>query len=73
MQGLGNAQAIIACAFDLFIVEPRILQLRLLDERHERHREIFRALPTQSTFQETFDVLLSELVRTVFIAARFDR
>jgi bifunctional non-homologous end joining protein LigD len=65
LQGFGRASAIVLYAFDLLMLSGRDVRRWRLDDRREELRVIVRRLPNTIRYSETFDVPLSDLVRTV--------
>src|SRR5262249_17895931 len=65
LQGFGSASAIVLYAFDLLMLRDRDLRPWRLDDRRDELRDIIRRLPNTIRYSETFDVALSDLVRTV--------
>jgi bifunctional non-homologous end joining protein LigD len=65
LQGFGSASAIVLYAFDLLMLRGKDVRRWRLDDRREELRHILRRLPNTIRYSETFEVPLSDLVRTV--------
>jgi bifunctional non-homologous end joining protein LigD len=65
LQGFGSASAIVLYAFDLLMLRGKDVRRWRLDDRREELRSIIQRLANTIRYSETFDVLLSDLVRTV--------
>jgi bifunctional non-homologous end joining protein LigD len=65
LQGFGSASAIVLYSFDLLMLSGKDARRWHLDDRRDELRGIIRRLPNTIRYSQTFDLPLSDLVRTV--------